>query len=83
MTTEIASPHHAPAVAAAMADAARRFLASLTTEEKRRTATFPFFGDERYKWNYRPREAMPRNGLWLAAMTPEARAAATMLFMPL
>ena len=76
MTTEIASPHHAPAVAAAMADAARRFLASLTTEEKRRAATFPFFGDERYKWNYRPRESMPRNGLWLAAMTPEEKKAA-------
>ena len=76
MATEIASPHHAPAVAARMAEAAKRFLATLTTDEKRRAATFPFFGDERYKWNYRPMESMPRNGLWLIALTAEERQAA-------
>jgi hypothetical protein len=79
MTTEIASPHHAPVVAARMAEAAKRFIASLGTEEKRRAATFPFFGDERYKWNYRPKESMPRNGLWMVAMTPDEKKAALAL----
>jgi hypothetical protein len=72
MTTEIEAPNRAPATAQRMADAARRFLNSLRPEQ-RKVATFPFFGDERYKWNYRPREAMVRNGLWLAAMTDEQK----------
>jgi hypothetical protein len=75
MTTEVQAPYQAPALASRMADAARRFLGSLD-EEQRRTATFPFFGDERYKWNYRPMENMPRNGLWLMAMKDAQKQAA-------
>ncbi|RIK46698.1 MAG: hypothetical protein DCC58_02400 [Chloroflexi bacterium] len=48
-----------------MADAAQRFLDSLT-DAQRATATFPFAGDERYFWHYTPVE---RNGLMLGDMT--------------
>jgi hypothetical protein len=75
MTVEVESPNRAPAVAARMAEAAKRFLSTLT-EEQRRAATFPFLGDERYRWNNRPVESMPRNGLWLIAMTAEQQRAA-------
>ena len=75
MTTEVEIANRAPAVAERMAVAARRFLATLD-DQLRRAATFPFFGDERYKWNYRPMESMPRNGLWLIAMTVEEQQAA-------
>jgi hypothetical protein len=78
MTVEVESPNRAPAVAARMAEAAKRFLSTLT-DEQRRVAAFPFLGDERYKWNYRPMESMPRNGLWLIAMTAEQRQAALAL----
>src|SRR5438067_769339 len=43
MTTEIEAPNRAPATAQRMADAARRFLASLRPEQ-RKVATFPFLG---------------------------------------
>jgi hypothetical protein len=75
MTTDVQAPYQASVLAGRMADAARRFLASLR-EEQRRAATFPFLGDERYLWNYRPFESMPRNGLWLMAMTAEQQQAA-------
>ena len=78
MAVEIEAPHRAPATAGRMAEAAKAFLATLD-EDRRRAATFPFFGDERYKWNYRPLESMPRNGLWLIAMTAEHRRAALAL----
>src|SRR2546426_205173 len=78
MTVEVESPNRAPAVGARMAEAAKRFLSTLT-DEQRRAATFPFLGDERYKWNYRPMESMPRNGLWLIAMTAEQQRAALAL----
>src|SRR5919201_1628003 len=78
MTVEVESPNRAPAVAARMAAAAKRFLSTLT-DEQRRAATFPFLGDERYRWNYRPMESMPRNGLWLIAMTAEQQRAALAL----
>src|SRR5258707_9502584 len=45
----------------AMAEAANRFLDSLN-DVQRDAATFPFAGDERFIWNYRP---TPRNGLRL------------------
>jgi hypothetical protein len=75
MTVEVETPNRAPAVAARMADAAKRFLSALT-DDQRRAAAFPFLGDERYKWNYRPMESMPRKGLWLIAMTAEQQRAA-------
>ena len=75
MVSEVLTPNSAPTVVARMAEAARRFLGTLT-EAQLRAATFPFFGDERYKWNYRPLESMPRNGLWLIGMKVEQQAAA-------
>ncbi|TAK22555.1 MAG: DUF3500 domain-containing protein [Chloroflexota bacterium] len=78
MAVEIEATSRAPATARRMAEAARAFLATLN-EAQRKAATFPLFGDERYKWNYRPLENMPRNGLWLIAMTAEQRRAALAL----
>lgn len=75
MATELQAPYRAPALANAMTGAAQRFLASLT-DPQRRAATFAFEGDERYLWNYRPMESMPRNGLWLIAMTADQQRAA-------
>ncbi len=64
--------------AAAMAGAASRFLASLSSEQ-RQTATFPFDAAERLRWNFIPTEVFPRNGLLLKDMTPEQRALAQAL----
>ena len=75
MVSEVLVPNSAPTVVARMAEAARTFLGTLS-EAQLRAATFPFFGDERYKWNYRPHESMPRNGLWLIGMTAEQQSAA-------
>ena len=58
--------------AAAMADAASRFLAALTPQQ-RQGATFPFDAAERQRWNFIPTEAFPRNGLLLKDMTAEQR----------
>ncbi len=65
--TDPSALYRAPGVAQAMSDAARRFLDSLTAEQ-RGLAWFPFTGDERYAWNYRP---TPRHGLRLINMTRE------------
>jgi hypothetical protein len=62
----------APEVARRMADAAAGFLASLSPEQ-REVATFPFEGDERYQWDYRP---SAREGLRLINMNREQQAAA-------
>lgn len=58
--------------AAAMTDAARRFLDSLTPEQ-RKQATYPFGDAERLRFNFIPDEAFPRNGLPLKAMTEPQR----------
>jgi len=50
-----------------MAEAATKFLDSLNPAQ-RGYASFPFSGDERYSWNYRP---TPRNGLRMINMTKE------------
>src|SRR5689334_10786456 len=66
MATELSTAHRAPAAAQRMADAANRFVDSLTPWQ-RTMATFSFEGDERYYWHYTPIE---RNGLLLIDMTP-------------
>jgi hypothetical protein len=72
MSTANTKASLAPAVAKRMADAAGRFLESLSPNQ-RQAAAFPFAGDERYVWNYTP---VSRNGLMLRAMTPAQRNAA-------
>jgi Protein of unknown function (DUF3500) len=75
MAIDLPVVYRAPATARAMADAANRFLDSLS-DVQRRAATFPFAGDERYVWNYRP---MERNGLRLINMTAPQQALALAL----
>ena len=55
----------APETVAAMAEAARAFLATLDTQRRDR-AVYPFDSDERGNWHYVPR---PRNGLARRDMT--------------
>ncbi|MDP9373902.1 MAG: DUF3500 domain-containing protein [Chloroflexota bacterium] len=72
MAVDLTLTQRAPEAARRMADAAARFLESLSGEQ-RALATFPFDGDERYIWNYTP---VDRNGLYLKGMTAPQRAAA-------
>jgi hypothetical protein len=58
--------------AAAMTDAATKFLAGLTPEQ-RKLAAFPFDSGERLKWHFIPSEMFPRNGLMLRAMSAPQR----------
>jgi hypothetical protein len=69
---EPTATYRAPEVARRMAEAAASFLAKLS-EGQREVARFPFEGDERYAWDYRP---TPRNGLRLINMTHDQQAAA-------
>jgi hypothetical protein len=55
-----------------MADAATKFLASLTPEQ-RGQATFAFDSTEREHWGFVPSEMFPRNGLILGAMNDAQR----------
>ena len=55
-----------------MAAAARKFLETLTPEQ-RRQATFAFEGDERTHWNFVPTELFPRNGLTIRQMNQPQR----------
>jgi hypothetical protein len=55
-----------------MAEAANKFLASLTPDE-RQQAALPFDGDERVRFHYIPNEQFPRKGLQLKAMTEAQR----------
>jgi hypothetical protein len=59
----------------AMADAASKFLAGLTPQQ-RQQATFPFEGPERTHWHFIPTEMFPRKGLLIRDMTPAQRATA-------
>jgi len=75
MAVEVSVSYRAPATARAMAEAATKFLDSLNTIQ-RKAATFPFAGDERYTWNYRPTQGgdsrvLDRNGLRIMNMTKE------------
>jgi hypothetical protein len=65
----------APAVAQQMADAARRFLASLSADGQA-AARFDFGDAERYVWHYTP---VDRKGLRLKDMTAAQREAAFLL----
>lgn len=62
----------APDAAKRMAEAASRFLDSLSREQ-RAQAIFPFGGDERHTWHYTP---VSRNGLRLEEMEARQREAA-------
>jgi hypothetical protein len=57
---------------AAMATAAERFLAELTSEQ-RQLASFAASADERLRWHFIPNEMFPRKGLALRAMSPAQR----------
>jgi hypothetical protein len=57
---------------ATMAEAAKKFLGSLTPEQ-RQQATFSFNGDERTHWNFVPTELFPRNGLTVKQMNQSQR----------
>jgi len=70
MAVDVSVSYRAPATARAMAEAAKRFVDSLN-ELQRSYALFPFAGDERYEWNYRP---TPRNGLRMINMTEDQKA---------
>jgi hypothetical protein len=59
----------------AMADAATKFLAALSPDQKK-IATFPFEGAEREHWGFVPSEMFPRNGLTIGAMGEPQRKAA-------
>ena len=58
--------------AAEMGNAAAKFLAGLSAEQ-RRQAAFPFEGPERLHWHFIPTEMFPRKGLPIAAMSPSQR----------
>ncbi len=61
--------------AASMADAAGKFLSSLTPEQRQKAA-FAFESDERLKWHFIPTEMFARNGLTVGEMTEAQRKAA-------
>ena len=54
--------------ASSMADAATKFLSSLTPEQRQKAA-FAFEGDERLTWHFIPTEMFPRNGLTVGDMS--------------
>ena len=56
----------------AMTNAATRFLAGLSPEQRQR-ASFAFDTDERFKWHYIPNEMFPREGLAIKVMTEPQR----------
>jgi len=64
-----------PESAAAMAEAANRFLAALTPRQHE-SATFPFADAERLRWHFVPTEIHPRQGLLLRDMDEAQRALA-------
>jgi uncharacterized protein YoaH (UPF0181 family) len=75
MAVDLSVSYRAPATARAMAEAAIKFVDSLNPAQ-RKEATFPFAGDERYTWNYRPTQGgdsrfYDRKGLRLINMTHE------------
>src|SRR5437762_2791899 len=84
MALDLSVSYRAPATARAMAEAANRFLDSLNSDQ-RKEATFPFAGDERTIWNYRPTIAgdsrfLDRKGLRIMNMTREQQELALALY---
>jgi len=75
MAVDLSVSYRAPATARAMSEAAIKFLDSLNPAQ-REYATFPFSGDERFIWNYRP---TPRNGLRMVNMNKEQQGLALSL----
>jgi Protein of unknown function (DUF3500) len=72
----LAATYAADRSPATMADAANRFLATLTAEQKK-VATFPFENTaEREHFGFVPSEMFPRNGLTIEKMTEPQRKAA-------
>src|SRR5437763_10563685 len=71
----LTSAYHRINSASVMTEAANRFLASLTPEQ-RAQATFKFEDDERVNWHYIPK---PRKGLPLLDMTSHQKPLATAL----
>ncbi len=57
---------------AAMADAANKFVASLSAEQRPKAA-YPFESPERLKWHFIPTEMFARNGLTIGEMNDEQR----------
>jgi hypothetical protein len=84
MAVEVSTALHAPSVAARMAEAAARFLATLD-EPRLKVACMPFETHERFRWNYRPDgfdwdgRTFWHEGLRLMNMTREQQAAALAL----
>jgi hypothetical protein len=58
--------------AASMADAANKFLASLSADQRQKAA-FAFDSDERLKWHFIPTEMFARKGLIVGEMTEPQR----------
>ena len=58
--------------AASMADAATKFVSSLTPEQRQKAA-FAFESEERLKWHFIPTEMFARNGLTVGEMTEAQR----------
>jgi hypothetical protein len=58
--------------ASSMANAANKFLAALTPEQ-RQQATFPFESEELTRWHYVPAQQFPRNGIPIRAMNEAQR----------
>ena len=74
-STWLAVAQTAEKSAASMADAATKFLAALTPEQRQKAA-FAFESEERLKWHFIPTEMFPRNGLILGEMNEAQRKAA-------
>jgi hypothetical protein len=81
MATDVSVSYRVPTAAQRMAEAASRFLDALDAP-RREAASFPFVGDERYAWNYRPDgfvwegQTFWHEGLRLINMTRDQQAAA-------
>jgi hypothetical protein len=70
-----ASLHAASRTPASMADAANKFLATLSADQRQQVA-MPFDSAERERWGFVPTEIFARKGLTIGAMTPAQRDAA-------
>ena len=84
MAIDVSVSYRAAATARAMAEAANRFLDSLNPAQ-REAATFPFTGDERFIWNYRPTicgdsSILDRKGLKIISMSREQQELALALY---
>lgn len=82
MALDLSVTYRAPATARRMAEAARRWLDTLG-DRQRAAAVYPFAGDDRYVWDYRPDSfegGVRHRGLRLVNMVPDQQRAALELF---